>query len=256
MTETLSLGLCMTDSAEHFGTLGEDAIEQVCALSFAKDFVFRSPKYFRGKAQKELCDVLVLVEDAAILVEVKTPDMAIARDWSHERAARWTRNKLFEGYDQIRGGFAALLKDLVPEAVNERQGTIRLPGRVKRLYGIVAAHSPPGLELDTTPPRLEVAGRSFEVLFASFYELQAMLRELSTIGDLVDFLDARNRVVRRGPVWPGRELDMLAAYQSDYPRFKRAIDEGKQVLFSRGLGTGTSLDIHGQAATRLASLRS
>lgn len=226
----------MGDMPLSFGTLGEDEVERLCKLAFIRDFVFRSPKYMRGNAEKELCDVLILVGDAAILVEVKTPDLTIATKWPRARAHSWCNSKAQEAFKQIRGGIAALQKNLVPAVTNAWQGRVDLHSRhIRSFYAIAAVHTPLGFEYSIVPPRYSTTHGHCDVVLVNFSELHHLLHELSTIGDLIDYFAMRAQFIHRTATWPGRELDMLAAFKTQYPKLKLARDFGLSVEFARDI---------------------
>ncbi len=219
-----------TTSTPNFGPLGENYVERLCSLAFAKDFVFRSPKYGRGSAEKELCDVLVLADTTALLFEVKTPDMTRATRWPREKITRWVAKKTREATSQLEGGFRALVKGLVPNVTNARRTVPLQHGAISRFHAIAAVHHPRGVAL-ARPPVFECRGVRCDMLIASFDDLSAMLRELSTINDVVDYLQVRQRLMARSSELPGSELDMLAAYKSQWPKLEYALENSLDVRF-------------------------
>lgn len=88
----------MSDGSEPakkpIGEEGEDFVEWACHAPFGKDFLFRGQKYMDTKGEIELCDLLLLLDDTAVLMEVKTADREKWPDRTNEEWADWANTQI------------------------------------------------------------------------------------------------------------------------------------------------------------------
>jgi hypothetical protein len=64
------------------------------------DFVFLNPKYVRGKNEKELCDLLLVLNNEAIVISVKGADDEAKQE---ARLINWLGKKTWKGSNQAKG---------------------------------------------------------------------------------------------------------------------------------------------------------
>lgn len=108
------------------GKTGEDYVAYLCEKPFLKDFLFQSPMYARGRQQKELCDLLLFFEDILIIFQIKTQDPRIQARRSDKDERRWADKKQAEALNQVKGAFGSIVKGLLHELSNDRQGHVAL----------------------------------------------------------------------------------------------------------------------------------
>ena len=54
---------------KNIGIITEDAVQKIVEDAFSSDFIFRSPRRVEGK---EVTDILVLFDDFALIIQVKS----------------------------------------------------------------------------------------------------------------------------------------------------------------------------------------
>jgi len=94
------------DTMQH-GSLIEQIIAEFNSRYFMNDFVFLNPKYPRGKNQKELCDLLLVLNDKCVVISVKATD---GTPKTEAKLQTWLVKKSREGSNQAKGGVAWLKK--------------------------------------------------------------------------------------------------------------------------------------------------
>ncbi|MFA6044144.1 MAG: hypothetical protein WC718_04100 [Phycisphaerales bacterium] len=209
-----------------YGALGEDFVERVCNLAFIEDFVFRGPKYFRKKQEKELCDLLVLFGDACLIIQVKTADRRAHQNWSVDERVEWANEKIAEATSQIRGALRAVKKGFIRYVENKHVGRLDLGATPpKRFFSIAAIDHLPLSQMGHHPG-VSFEGQDYPVIQLSFNELGSMLKELGSLPDLLEFLAFRQSFLVHSTFLGCTELDLLAAHQSQYPGIKDAIKSG------------------------------
>lgn len=216
------------------GVIGEDFVEFLCSLSFGKDFLFRGQMYRTKDGDVELCDLLLLLHDTAILMEVKTALRDKKLGWTDEQWADWANKRIEKAIGQIERGCKTLLTGQVRHVANDRQGRVAVdPARIKHLYGIAVVDHPT-LDKWGKGPSLSVEGRTVSVLTTTHEELEHLLTELSTAGDLVDYLRTRDAFFTKNMMFGISELDLLAVYKGDPDQFNQYLAEKDLVMIGEG----------------------
>lgn len=222
---------------EDIGTLGENFIEHICRLAFIEDFVFRRPKYRRGRQEKELCDILVLFDDACVLIEVKTANPSAHRGWSPTDEVQWAQSQTLAARRQLEGAFRALCKELVPSAQNDFQGLVNLRTNPPSRFFAIAAIDCPSLAQYGHLEGFAFGEQTCHFLHLSFNELSTLLQELASLPDLMDYLDFRKRFLVRNTFHGCRELDLLAGFKTRFPDLEASLRAGDRIMLGDDLWT-------------------
>jgi len=228
----------LTTPSQHpgneIGAIGEDFVEWLCQRPFGKDFLFRGQHYKTDKGQVELCDLLLLLGDTAILFEVKTALRDKKKDWSDDQWANWANARLEKALSQLERGCNALLRGLVTSVENDRQGVIAIvPSRIAHVF-CVAVVDHPSLDKWGVGPTFECDSRTISAMTTTQDELQHIVTELSTAGDFVDYLQAREAFFAKNQMMGISELDLLAFYKGDPDEFLRHIENADVVIIGEG----------------------
>lgn len=209
--------------------MGERFIEQLWELPFGRDFLFANPKYKKDGNEYELCDLLLLLDGTAVLVEIKTANRATKHGWDDSDWADWANNKLQHALGQMPGRLEDLLDGRVGRVKNPRQGRVPIdPDTLEKLYGIVVVDTPP-LSHSGRAPVLEVRGRPVPVLVTSHANMIEIVTELSTPMDLIDYLGAHARFFENNTLQDASELDLLALYKQDPREFLAKLDAHRTI---------------------------
>lgn len=216
------------------GGVGEDFVRASVEVPFGEDFVFPNPPYRTPKGDIELCDVLILFDDIAVLVEVKTADRQKRPNRSEVQWAAWGNTRLAGSIGQIERGIEAIREGLVTEVENDRQGRVRIDSSKIKQYFAIAVLDHPTLDKYGRGPVITVGGVTVCVMSTTHTELLDILRELSTIGDLVDYLLAREAFFAKNAMVGVTELDLLAHYKRDPDEFRSNVAEYDRVVVEEG----------------------
>lgn len=195
------------------GKHGEAYIGQICSRTAIADFVFMNPKYMRGTKEKELCDALIIFENTIIFVEIKTADPFIHASFDQSRRFQWKTKKVNEASKQIAGARSAVSKGLITHVSNDRRHNVALPHMENvRTFGLIIVDYKKETydELHLLPlPNVD----GLEMLVFNFGDMVAATHELSTIGDLIDYLVVRSQL-KSVLFESSDELDLLAFYKT------------------------------------------
>jgi len=211
-------------SQNYFNLKGKRAEEIVHALAektFLTDWCYKNPKLPNGK---ELCDLLVVFDDVAIIWQIK--------DLKLDEHGRYKKAEVDKNLRQLSGARRRLFELKAPITLsNPRRGREMFnPNQIKEVYLISALM---GKGEDYFIFVEELKNLIIHVFNRKF--TQIILNELDTISDFVDYLREKEVLVRTGKkiVLLGGEEELLAFYlmnNRSFGRFKDAtmiiIDEG------------------------------
>ncbi len=221
-------------SGHEVGTAGERFIEELWRLPFGRDFLFANPKYKKGKNEREVCDLLLLLDEYAVVVQIKTADPTSKSGWDEQKWADWGNAKAKEALKQLKGGLRAMLDGRAPAVENDRQGRVEIdPTKLTHLFGIVVVDSP-ALDHWGVHPVVEVGGRSVPVLQTSHQNMIEIVTELSTPMDLINYLGMHARFFEKHKLHGVTELDLLAAIKTESETFDRADAEDAKIIVLPG----------------------
>lgn len=193
----------MSEDRHHFRLKGESAekvVHDLAEQSFFMDWCYRNPKLADGK---ELCDLLVVFEDIAVIWQVK--------DLKLQGNGRYNPKDVEKNLRQLAGAERRLLDEARPIILsNPRRGDEAFdPSVLRRVYLVSALTGP---SEDYFSFLEDVKNGTAHVFDGEFLDI--VLRELNTIQDFVDYLEAKEQFLAadRGLIINGGEQELLATY--------------------------------------------
>lgn len=205
----------MSEGRHHFrlkGELAENVVHDLAEASFFTDWCYRNPKLSDGK---ELCDLLVVFEDVAIIWQIK--DLKLQED------GRFSEKHVAKNLRQLSGAKRRLLDESRPIVLsNPHRGKETFdPKSVARIY-LISALTGPGE--DFFPFFRDIKNGTAHVFDAGF--LDVALQELDTVADFVAYLDAKETFLSGdiGLILNGGEQELLATYLTNDRSFDDFVD--------------------------------
>ena len=169
------------------GHLLEQIIAKFSSRFFMKDFVILNPKYERSGNQRELADLLLVLDDSCIVVSVKGTD---GKFKSKTKLKNWLAKKTLEGLRQAKGGINWLSK--VQFSGKDLWGEVREFPRnsLNPLCGIVL------LECSQQPFRTveftaQIPQATVPLHFLSLNDFLNVVHWLSSIWDVFNYFSKR-----------------------------------------------------------------
>ena len=191
-------------------------------IAFVRDFVYRNPEKTTGK---EFSDLLILFDDTAIVVQIKT--RTGTRD-----TEPWVSNNLNHALKQLNGSVRALREKHVTSFRNELLD-INVPfdlSTFKCIYGIVVLAFPGGptdyedlIEAGNTP--------AVDTNILSLDDLVHVCRRMSTAADFIVYLELRHALSEKKRLLlndESRTMDLLSAELPGLMHFRGNEDQGKR----------------------------
>jgi hypothetical protein len=172
------------------GHLLEQIIAEFSSLFFMNDFVILNPKYYRAGHEKELADLLLVLDDTCIVISVKGTD---GEPKSETRLKNWLEKKTLEGLKQAKGGINWLSK--VSFSGKDLWGETKefQPNGLRATCGVVlleCCQQPYGsIEYDAPQVLSEVP-----LHFLSVNDFMNVVRWLGSIFDVFEYFSERVKI--------------------------------------------------------------
>jgi hypothetical protein len=186
------------DDKHYFSTKGKNAeqvLHDLAKKTFLADWCFLNPCLPDGK---ELCDLLIVFHDVAIIWQIK--DLKL-------RAGVANRREIDKNIRQLSGARRQLFDLKVPNNPRRKKDVFN-PSSITTVHLISALM---GEEDGATQRDAIINGQFIHVFTKSF--LPDLLKELDTVRDFCQYLEAREAVVKSGmKKFASREQDILAYY--------------------------------------------
>lgn len=203
------------------GEKAEEVVYELATKSFLTDWCYKNPKWLDGK---ELCDILVVFDEIAIIWQIK--------DLKKRKDGKYSEREVQKNLNQLSGAKRKLF-DLKKEIIleNPRRGKEKFdPNKIKEIYLISA---------------LVGEGEDFFSFFEEFKDkkihvlnkesIEVILNELDTIKDFVEYIKEKENFfsINNQMILVDGEKDLLAYYltnERSFDKFREYngifIDEG------------------------------
>ena len=208
------------------GIKAEDAVEAICGQLFGRDFVLKSPVLFEPSGSKELADILVLVDDTAIIIQSKSLEIEASEldDTKFQRI----RRRQSRAKQQLSTTLNAQSRNAHVRAVNSRGLSFNVDwSLIRHRIGIVTLHVSDSAyndpEFRFQYPYLVESYKGVQVHTFLLNDLVQMASELTTPADVLEYLCVRAQCLETERFIIGNELDFLAYYKIQYPEIEKAI---------------------------------
>lgn len=216
----------MTNHFNAKGKVAEDYIQKLCNDTYTAEFCFRSPKLRKKSGDEEICDILLVLGDVAIIWQIKNIKL---------KNGKFNSGEIQKGIRQCRGAKRKLLqlKSLTSKNIDGHDKTIR-PQDIKKFYLITAVEG--GHEDMSEICDLDNKRGDVHIFFEDM--TQFATSNFDTVKDITRYLEDKERCLNasNGPiVVGGLESDFAAHY----------IRNGRS--FSNEKTNFTYLDIEGVA---------
>jgi len=203
------------------GKKAEQVLYELATKTFLTDWCYLNPRLPDGK---ELCDLLVVFNDVAIIWQVK--DLKVQEDGKHKRA------EVEKNLRQIAGARRQLFELRRAVALeNPRRGREVLD--VASIRDIFLVSALLGEEEEFFTAVEDFRNLTIHVFDAEFTRL--VLKELDTVSDFVEYLRAKDRLLEKNKslIVIGGEQELLAVYLMNDKSFAR-LEEADRVVIEEG----------------------
>lgn len=217
-------------TANHFnekGTEAEQLIASLCGDSYSAEFCFLNPYYAPGK---ELCDVLLVLGDVAIIWQIKNLKLV---------DEKFNENEFDKNIRQCRGAKRKLLAaDSLTLKNTEGKDKTIYPKNFKTVHLISAIEG--GYELSSRYYD-EAAAGNVHVFFEGFTRFAT--EHFSTVADLAEYLARKEALLSKTQnlILGGAEEDLAAVYLKNNHTFGNLENSDATMVFYDGEGAAKDL---------------
>lgn len=211
------------NSKDYFHIKGQNAEKLVYDLSvkiFLTDWCYLNPKLPNGK---ELCDLLIVFDDIAIIWQIK--DLKV-------KNGKYKKPEVDKNLKQLLGARRSLFDLKAPvELENPRRGKEKFdPGSIKKIY-LLSALLGIGEDIFTFVEILK--NHTIHILTKKFTEI--VLNELDTINDFILYFQEKEDFIKKNKelIILGGEEELLAFYLMNNKNFSR-FNETDNILLTDG----------------------
>jgi hypothetical protein len=210
------------------GRATEEILERICFSLFSRDLVLRSPKLQEPSGEKELTDILVLVDETAIVIQSKS--IKIEASELNETSFGRIDKKRRRAKQQLSTTLNALSRGSTVKAKTPSGVEFEIDWQsIKERIGIVTLNLPDAAYEDPEfrfqyPVAVE-DHKGMETHIFLLRDLYEMASELSTPADVLLYLRARKRCISSGKFIIGNELDFLGFFKIQYPEIEKALSD-------------------------------
>lgn len=220
-------------TGEH-GTQAEDTVEAICYRLFGRNFVLRSPVLLEVSGPKELTDILVLVDDTAIIIQSKSLEIE-ASELDDMKFGR-IRNRQSRAKRQLNTALNAQTRNAHVRAVSSTGISFNIDwSRIRHRIGVITLNVPDSAyedpEFRFQYPYPVESYKGIEVHTFMLNDLHLMALELTTPADVILYLRARVQCLETQRFIIGNELDFLAFYKTQYPEIQKALTDPAYLIW-------------------------
>lgn len=209
------------------GKITEDVLEKLCTSLFSSEMVLRSPVLLEESGPKELTDILILIDETAIIIQSKSMLIDIAE--INETKIQRIINRQEKAKKQINTTLNAQKRKTKVRAETSFGVTFELDwNTIKNRIGIVTLNITDeqyrNPEYRFQYPNLAEEHKGIIVHTFILNDLQQMTMEITTPADMLLYLETRYECVKSGKFIIANELDFLSFYKTQYPQLREILD--------------------------------
>lgn len=214
------------------GSAAETLIADLCGDTFFKDFCFKNPYLGVGKDRKELCDVLVVLGDTAIIWQIK--NIKLGED------GHFKQSDIQKAVKQCRGAKRKLVSMGKIQLTNVA-GNVKTidASEIKNIY-LVAAIEGGLAEFGSFYDSSDKG--NVHIFFENFTRYAT--KHLNTVTDFVRYLNSKERFMSDGKTMfiSGGEEELLAVYINNNRTFGNMEGSGATDIFLDTEGSAEKLE--------------
>ncbi len=213
---------------DQHGHVTENTVELLCHKLFGRDYVLRSPKLIEPSGSKELTDVLIIIDDTAVVIQSKSLKIDIS-DLDPTKFNR-IRKRQEQAKQQFNTTLNALARGANVCGITSLDVAFDVDwSLIKKKVGIITLNLPDDRyndpEFRFQYPCLVEEHNNIMVHTFLVNDLMQMTLELTTPADVLFYLMTREKCLMSDKFVIGNELDFLAFFKTQYPKIEKALSD-------------------------------
>jgi len=210
--------MLMSKSKETARTVRVEAlVARLASFPLMRESVFHSPKFLDVKIEKEICDILLVHRNEAIVIQVKAQEKPRDNDATY----KWVAKQFLRAASQVVGAQRTLLEHSA-WCQHESFGRVELPaGTLKPRHSLVLLECEVEALVESAESATRLRGSHVPFSVMSIKDFLYLLHYLRTWRDLAKYLDARSACLRPPDSRTiGNELALLSYYTAMRDSFR------------------------------------
>lgn len=213
-----------TDQAEIFA-------ENFVGLPLTAECVYRSPKYLDGKTEKEVCDHLLILRNAGIVVSLKCQENPTRRTGG--KIQNWTLKQTKKAVSQAKGAIKTIREQNF-WCIHRRRGRVDFspsPFNVKYILILIELLN----EVVEFPDEFPLQNEDIPIAYFSANDFYNIVNELRSFPDVLSYFYARTTLPSRAQRTIGSEKSLYSYFILNNESFAgcQGVEDAKIVCAAR-----------------------
>ncbi|MCX6759006.1 MAG: hypothetical protein NT012_00325 [Candidatus Nealsonbacteria bacterium] len=208
------------------GKLAEQKTKSFLKKTFFEDFIFDNPKVREGRYEREICDLLILFDDALVVVQCRTKSFPKSGNIN-----TYIRKTTLDCIRQLKFSKSILFSNHRIFLSNNRRGSFEFDkNNIKRVFYLVV------LEQDIMPivsarEAKDINPKIFDYGFTpqifDLNDFMYVVNEFDTPTDFFEYLEQREKITKDMKFNMTDESELVAYYRIHERHFKPIPDQEK-----------------------------
>lgn len=206
----------------------EDLLEKICDNIFQKDFVYRSPVLVEESGEKELTDILVILDDTILIIQSKSIEASVD-DVLAKNPGRLTK-RYTKAKQQINTSLNAHKRNAKVKVISPLDFDFEIDwSTITTKIGIVCINIPDDKYEDpefrfTFPYKYE-QHRDIDVHTFLLRDLYEISKEYKTPGDFLKYLSDRKDMISSNKFILESDLDFIGFIKTNFPDYQKFLSD-------------------------------
>jgi hypothetical protein len=211
--------------------LAEIYAAKVASAPLIAENVFLSPKYLHGEKEREVCDLLVVLRDQALVVQMKSQD----KPRTGEKLTRWVEKETRKAGSQIKGAVRTLRERTI-WCQHPRRGRVEFKaGQLRPLQALAIVETHASVPI---PKGLPKVCDEVPISYVSLNDFLNLVRELRAFPEIAMYLAQRAAFAEGAQIPLGGERTVYVRYVLNEGGFGgcRSYDQMAQSMMEFSVG--------------------
>ena len=192
---------------EDKGIFGENFVNELAYDSFLKFWCYPNPKFENGD-KKEICDLLILFNEIAIIISVKNYEFK-------GKHFRYFNNTIEKAVKQLHGAYRVLFGNQEVKIKHpDKELEIFPKNQIEKIFRVVINL---GEDVKFYPFNQKTKNDDYVTIFNKD-SFETIIKELDTVPDFIDYLEKREKLFKNkfSLILPANEFDFPLETQKEF----------------------------------------
>jgi hypothetical protein len=164
--------------------LAERYAAEFASIPLVAECVFLNPAFLDGNVEREVCDLLIVLRDQALVVQMKSQD----KQHTSDKLVRWVQKETKKAARQIKGAIKTIREQPI-WCLHKRRGRVRFQSsQLKVLHALAIVETQESVAI---PNGLPDYYSSVPISYISLNDFLNLIKELRAFPEIVLYLAQR-----------------------------------------------------------------